>query len=102
MFFNHRLSIFYEIIIFFLCGGVAAVLLLPLLLSLLASLAYVSKSKKSAVCGLELAEPVCPFCHMAAAVDTTTAAVPQFLDGPSPAPAPAAAAAAAVCLLLWS
>ena len=37
--------------------------------------AYVSKSQKSAVCGLELAEPVCPFCQMAAAVDTTTAAV---------------------------
>ena len=30
-----------------------------LLLPLLASPAYVSKNKKSAVCGLELAEPVC-------------------------------------------
>ena len=51
---------------------------------------YVSKSKKSAVC----AEPVCPFRQMAAAVDTTDAAVPQFFDGPSAASAPAAGAAA--------
>ena len=46
---------------------------------------------------------MCPFCQMAVAVDTTTAAVPQFLDGQSAASAPAAAAAAAaaVLLLLW-
>ena len=70
-------------------GSADAVLLL---LSLLVSPAYVSKSKNLAVC----AEPVCPFCHMAAAVDTIDAAVPQFLDGPSAASAPATAAAAAV------
>ena len=59
---------------------------------------FASKNKKSAVCGLELAEPVCvpprP-CQTAAAVDTT-AAVPQFLDGSSAASAPAAAAAAKI------
>ena len=73
----------------FLCS-VAAVLLL---LSLLVSPAYVSKSRKSAVSGLE---------QMADAVDTTDAALPQFLYGPSaasaPASAPAAAAAAALLL----
>ena len=68
-----------------------------LLLSLLVFPAYVSKSQKSAVFGLELAQPVCPFCQMAVAVDTTTAAMPQLLDGPSAASAPAAAAAAVCC-----
>ena len=74
----------------FLCS-VAVVLLLLLSLLRMVSPAYISKSQKSAAC----AEPVCPFCQMAAAVDTTDAAVPQFLDGPSAASAPAAAAAAA-------
>ena len=56
---------------------------------------YVSNNEKSAVCGLELAEPVCvppPPCQTTATVDTT-AAVPHFLDGPSATSTPAAAAA---------
>ena len=85
---------------FFLCAVAAVLLLLlPLLLPLLVShVRRVSKLKKSAVCGLELAGPVCvppPPCQTAGAVDAT-AAVPQFLDGPSAASAPAAAAAAII------
>ena len=57
---------------------------------------FFSKNHKSTVYGLEVAQPVCvspPPYQMAAVVDPSTAAVPQFLDGPSAASAPAAAAA---------
>ena len=85
---------FYKLMLVFLCS-VAAVLLLLLLPLLVSPVNTLKKKWKATVCGLEVAEPVCvppAPCQTAAAL-YTTAAVPQFLVGPSAASAPATAAA---------
>ena len=77
----------------FLCSVAAVLLLLPLLVSPVSTflkiknrLSVVLSSPSQSVCSLPLARRLLLYRH-------TTAAVPQFLDGPSAAFAPAAAVA---------